>query len=112
MSARNFPWRGSASALRFLTVAARTEPLHGEQYPVQLPVTAVQLTTVTRVPIFVESTPAICRTSGAGSSVPSGLRSGGFFLQMSGGRTAFVVDGFNVYHSLVEASAVLGIADE
>jgi hypothetical protein len=31
---------------------------------------------------------------------------------MSGGRTAFVVDGFNVYHSLVEASASLGISDE
>lgn len=29
-----------------------------------------------------------------------------------GGRTAFVIDGFNVYHSLVEASVSLGLADE
>jgi uncharacterized LabA/DUF88 family protein len=28
------------------------------------------------------------------------------------GRTAFIIDGFNVYHSLVEASSSLGLVDE
>lgn len=31
---------------------------------------------------------------------------------MSGGRTSFVIDGFNVYHSLVDASKALGLPDE
>jgi len=31
---------------------------------------------------------------------------------MSGSRTAFVIDGFNVYHSLVDASKALGLPDE
>jgi Protein of unknown function DUF88. len=31
---------------------------------------------------------------------------------MVGGRTAFVIDGFNLYHSLVEASASLGFPNE
>jgi len=31
---------------------------------------------------------------------------------MSTNRTAFVIDGFNVYHSLVDASKALGLPDE
>jgi hypothetical protein len=29
-----------------------------------------------------------------------------------GGRTAFIIDGFNVYHSVVAASKSLGLPDE
>src|SRR2546422_10144844 len=46
----------------------------------------------------------------SGRPAPLGLRPGGFFLRPPVNRVAFLVDGFNVYHSLREVQATLGRA--